>query len=134
MVSSLEVLRNPEHVFFSDAVSELMDVRQPPITGQRCMCIDDGNSLTRLLYMDYVGQGVLFWGLVRVTMPSFVNDMSVGMVAANNKHPGSFRLSNMGGIRLHNKRLDDGAGFDSILLGRLLECGSLYCDSWHEVA
>ena len=28
-----EVLRNPEHSFFSDAVSELMDVRQPPITG-----------------------------------------------------------------------------------------------------
>lgn len=28
-----QVLRNPEHSFFSDAVSELMDVRQPPITG-----------------------------------------------------------------------------------------------------
>jgi len=27
------VLRNPEHSYFSDAVSELMDVRQPPITG-----------------------------------------------------------------------------------------------------
>jgi len=28
-----QVLRNPEHAFFSDAVSELMDMRQPPITG-----------------------------------------------------------------------------------------------------
>eukprot|EP00439_Symbiodinium_sp_Y106_P017536 s692_g2.t1 len=28
-----QVLRNPEHSFFSDAVSELMDVHQPPITG-----------------------------------------------------------------------------------------------------
>jgi len=32
-----QVLRNPEHSFFSDAVSELMDVHQPPITGLRSL-------------------------------------------------------------------------------------------------
>lgn len=32
-IEACQVLRNPEHSFFSDAVSELMDVRQPPITG-----------------------------------------------------------------------------------------------------
>lgn len=57
---AMQVLRNPEHSFFSDAVSELMDVRQPPITGHgspsfdspsklasQCMFVDDSRSFTR---------------------------------------------------------------------------------------
>ena len=32
-LEACQVLRNDEQSFFSEAVSELMDVRQPPITG-----------------------------------------------------------------------------------------------------
>lgn len=51
-----QVLRNPEHAFFSDAVSELMDMRQPPITGRSDCAICSGP-----IHITLISQELAHW-------------------------------------------------------------------------